>query len=250
MHLNILFKIFLALIISFNATMALAQSGIEELKKVNKSMQDISNLSTDVIYKVYKNYYSTIAIEETKASVKKSGENLLSINNNQISVKNQKFILFIDKDEKQIFVDNTQDLVKKKKESSSNQADLYSQLDSISKKAKEVRIVKLNESTRKLIVNFGKSDFLNCSKVEVVYNFNTHLINKMILYFNQEISTQDDEKGPKEKPRLEIVLENVSTAQLNTSVFSEAPYVTVVKKSLMLSAAYKDYELIDLRIKK
>ncbi len=226
-----------------------AQDGIGELKKINSTMSGLKNLSVDISYNVYKNYYATKAVEETRATVKRAGENMLNTFGNQTVLKNSKYMVYVDSDEKRIVIDNAH--ISKVKNQPAGFANFYQQLDSILKNANEVRVNQLNELNKKLLISFDKiKGYMDCSRIEIIYNPKSYLMSKMIFYYNQEISLQDDGKGSKERPRLEICFDKLDTREISNDVFSETTFFQKSSKALKPSLNYKNYELVDQRLKK
>ncbi|MBO9702126.1 MAG: hypothetical protein J7604_18095 [Sporocytophaga sp.] len=242
-------KIVLVLYALLGNTNLHAQEGIDELKKINSTMSGLRNLSVDISYNVYKNYYATKAVEETKATVKRAGENMLNTFGNQTILKNAKYLVYVDADEKRIIVDNAHK--SKVKNQPAGFTNFYQQLDSILKNANEVRANKLNESNKKLFISFDKvKGYMDCSRIEIIYNPKSYVMSKMIFYYNQEMSLQDDGKGSKERPRLEICFDKMDTGEISNETFSESIFFQKSSKSLKPSLNYKNYELVDQRLKK
>lgn len=220
-----------------------AQTVTEELKTLNQNIDGLSHFSVKTTYSVFPNYYSTKAFEVTEGVIKKSGPKYISVLGSITVESNDKYIISVDEDRKHIIV---ADISKAEKQKNP----LYNGLDSLFKRSSDSKLLKLENSINRITLNFSKNPENGIAKMEVYYDSKNYFLNKLILYYSEDIYLDEDEKGKKDKPRLELKFEHLSTANIQEGVFSSDRYFKVQKKELVPSAEFKGYTILDQRLKR
>jgi hypothetical protein len=219
-----------------------AQNVKEEIKKINAAFENTSSISMDISYAAFSNYYSTKPLETTRGSFKKNGNNYWSKMEEVEMCQNEKCMIYADNEEKQIIISNPPGKPKGK--------ELYMNLDTLMKYEFKSQI-KTFGSFNRITFEYNDQDGLReYSKMDIYYDTKTYFINKCVLFYAEEMSTDQEEKGPMDKPRLEISYTNISFSETDKSIFSESNYFLQSGNKISGKGIYKNFEIIDQRFKK
>lgn len=224
----------------FFYTFCNAQNEVELLKKVGRSMDGYKTLSMDVTYSTYVNFIAATPTEVVKGKYIKRGKDYYNEINGIISMKNSRFLISVDPSEQSIVLTNSPTY---------NFENFGISFDSIIHEISSLKVLPINEKSKMIRIEFKEIPY-TYDKIEIVFDVQDHLIKKLILYYSEEISL-DEDKMPRQKPRMEITFSNVIKNKMQQEeIFSDLYYITARGTQYTCSEKFKGFTLLDQRIKK
>ncbi len=212
-------------------TAATSQNLKTDLQKMKNAYTEAKGFQTEVDVKIYQ---EEKFIGTKKAMIKKTKENYFYTVDDISILLNEEYSVMINKKQKVI--------VFGKKEAGAS--DLYAtvdqfkleQMDSLFNKNKEWEFKGITNQQKHYTLK-NKEDLI--SKTELFINEKNHTIQKVIFYYNEELS------GGKN-----MVVINYKNTKINPAfskdVFSETNYIKNVNGAWITTASYKDYDLINV----
>lgn len=240
-HINYLLnKMAMIAVFIFSTVNVLAQNAKEDIKAINAFYQKHKKISMEVKYIVYPSHMSVAAYETTEGSVKKDGNNFFQKMGEVVTMRNTKYQIAVDPYNQHIIVGTAP---------SGSAAPLAAaDLDSLIKYALNVTVMPLQNNVRRMTFSFPDAN--EFEKVEIFYSTETFFVQKMLLFFSQEISMDDEGKQPEQKPRMEIRYSNLNTNPVfEANLFSEKNYFDLKGTKLVATGKYNNYQLFDQRLK-
>jgi hypothetical protein len=227
--------------------MAHGQNINSELDSIRKTYSAMKNCVVELEYKLFRNYNSSVCLESSRSLMKRQGDQYYYKIAGSESIVNEDYILIVSHKNKTLMIDKyRKPTVQNGKKMNTTAMDtLLSKLIATvqSKDTTRNQITeKVNSKTEKQVtISYPHGDY---KSVAFVFDRNTYLIKKSILYFRKEM--QMDTKQA-EAPRIEIVYTNTQqTPKFTKDTFSEKKFVTVLKSgNVQLSPALASYAVIN-----
>jgi hypothetical protein len=220
---------------------AQAQVAKEDIQKINDVFSSPNGISVDLTYNIYKSYTGSALLQTEKASVSKLGNlQLYSISGLYI-LNNEKYNIVINENDEMIMVNQAAIQNAKKM--------IPVDLDSGLKGFTSVEFKKISGN---LFCYHLKPKGTEYQEVDIYFEPGTFITKKMVLFHRAAMNlenTGNDETKNKEKPRLEIVFNSISTQKLDPYIFSETNYVTVKGNDVHALPKYSHYRLINNLVK-
>jgi hypothetical protein len=237
-----LYSIFIWLLL-FSASAFGQKQALADFNKINEAYQKNSNLSMEIIFSAYSNYVKRDPISSARGLYKIKGSQYYSELDHVITIQNSRYVFNVDADNSLIMIDTP---LRDKKKSS------LVELDTMVSHYSRMIMTQISDKSRilTLVINSDEMES-EYEKIDVYYNTDNYLINKFIMYFSGEMSLDEEEELPEEKPRLEMQFNNINlnpTFALNE--FSESEYFTLQGNKFIGLGKYKSFEIIDNRLNK
>gem|GEM_PF-3338729 len=210
-----------------------------DFRKVNEAFT-AKAFGMDITYTLFGSYTSTKAAELQHGVFRKLGSSYYSELLGITTLRNDKVVVSVDKNEETIVVNNTP------KQPSNKTVLNQLHLDSTLKICSSVTMSDLGRQ-RVYKLRFDRSSYFPYNAIDVHVNSKTFFIDKLTFYFREELDLDEsDEQEAKDKPRLEIAYTNLDTDPgFSESQFSEKIFISVSGKKVTLSNAYRTYRLIN-----
>ncbi len=216
-----------------------AQAVSEELKKIKAADLACINASMNISYNVYTNYITQVPFDKLKGVYKKNGQNYFSDIGGILTVRNDKIVFSVDTISRLIILGD-------------HQKQLYRlgivDLDTLVPFFVKTTVADLKNGQRMITMVF--KDEHEYEKIQLFYNPETYFVNKLILFYSNEQSLDEEEDLTEEKPRLEINYQNINTTSIvPLSDFSEKKYLQLLPNGAIGVDKYAEYEIMDDREK-
>lgn len=235
--------LYFILLFSTVSVSAQSQQIILEIKKINQSFDAKPNVSMDIVYNVYKNHFSMKPYETTTGKFRKSGTNHWLRMSELETANFGKYTITADYATQYLLIANRIE--------TNGFGSLTAGLDSIIKYVDKASITEIGERNKITLEFLTKSNYAEFRKVEVFYNRQEKVMEKLVMYYAQPVNLDDQEDGLKEAPRLEIIYQNFEyTPIIEVGLFSAKTYFVQSGKKSVPVGKYKAFTLFDQRIKK
>lgn len=190
---------------------SVAQNAKDDFLKINQAYQKHTVLHMKMKYEVYKNEQSITPLQTELGEVKLNGSSKYTKISNIETLENNDYTMIVDGNDRHI------SLLKKKIEKNSpaiNTDLMKMNLEKLLEQCEKVEYKKEagNKSSYLLLMPAGEY-----SRVKIIFNSSTFLIEKMVLYYSQKENLEALEGAEKEAPRLEITYYEVNTRPAFTS---------------------------------
>jgi|GEM_PF-1911633 len=214
-----LFIAFLLLTSLAGATNTPLEKAQTDFKKVNDLYKATTSYSLDIRYSVFDSHTGGNLVEQKSGKYLKHGAMSYSKVLDVETIINPKRTLIVNHEDKFMVITDT-----RKIELSPLQADAATLL----KLCTSIEVEEQGTSARHYTLNFSEEEEHEFSKIEIFINLSDYSLNKMILYYNQEMPLDANDYYAKEKkPRLEIVYKSFTpVASFNPAVFEESTYLS------------------------
>lgn len=239
------FFIFLVLFFPF---IVKAQKASDDIIKINKALEKANSISMEMTYSVFPNHQSSVPTSVVKGNYKKMGIEYMTNLSGIVTLQNKNYQVSIDpesrnmvvafpsKDKNPYTIMNIDTLLS---ESSSVKSEL------IDKDSKRIRMLFTEEQEEE------EDEVAIFERVDVIFNTNTFFFEKLIFYYGESMSLDEEEKSPEQKPRLEVKFEKVTiNPSFQANAFSEKQFFSLQGKKLICAQGYKDFKIFDQRIKR
>lgn len=220
-----------------------AQTANEDFRKVNAAYSKHQSLSMNVTYTLYSNYSSTVAHDKQKGVYMRQGDKYYSRLLGVETMNNGKTIIVTDHNDKVMLVADPPQTQK-----SPTPLDIDSMLATCG----ETKYSETKAGQKVYSMSFDKRKYLEYSKVDIYINSQTWLIDKIVLYYREQVSLDpDNDNALKEAPRVEITYSSVITnPAFDKEQFSENKFIASAGGKLKATGAYAGFEVINQKIKK
>jgi hypothetical protein len=223
---------------------AMAQSAADDLKKISEAF-GTTHTSIDVTYDVYAQHEGNNKVQSVAAKYY-VWEKLLAYNMSDVDVfNNDRFILSIDHDSKNMVLNKVNpDFEKKMK----NEL-MKMNLDSVLLKQAQITLVNQTETERTWRVKYSRA-MSGVELMDITISVSTFHLQKIVLYYEatfDDIFNQAPDNAKKsDKPRLEITYQKYTdlNEQDKARYFYASNILTVTKKgTVILTDKYKKYNV-------
>lgn len=234
--------IYILTLVSFVAGNLFAQNAKEDIIKINQAYADKnSHLSMEVSYNLYNNYASKQIAETKKSMVKKQGDFHHVTMDGIETIMTKNFVIVVDPSEKIILLGNP---VK------ADEKLMMVNLEKITEQCSSVDYIEVSANSGGYKLSFKKEVNSNFEMVDVIYNKQSYMPEKMVLYYRNAMPLNpEDPNSKKDKVRLEIVFDKVDHhPKLDKAVFNESYYITKVKGKEEPTEKYKGYKILNQKV--
>jgi outer membrane lipoprotein-sorting protein len=212
---------------------------IKILASLGKFYQNTNSYQFDTYYASYKGHESTVPYEESRGYIKKSDNNFHAEVMGSKSIQSNGYMITIQPETKQLLVNNSQSFTS----SAVNLDELKLGLS---------RTIRIERSVFGKTANFilYYREGTTISHTEIAINELGYL-EKIIFYYREKIDWKNNEgKIISSQPKLEIKYLNFKKdITISAKEFDWSNYLIITESSLQASVNYRNYEIIDLRIK-
>ncbi len=209
---------------------------------INEAYSNTKKLKMDLSYVLYPSYTATVPFENEKGVFMKQNNNTYSELLGITSLSNSKVSVSIDQAEQTIVVTDPP----AKKTEIPGAVDF----DSLLKKCSSIEYLELEGNGKCYKLRFDNTSFFQYNEIDVFFDGQTFLLNKLNLYFREEVDLNpDDANHLKDHPRLEISYSSIDTAPVFApGQFSETRYINMAGKNITCTSAYTTYRLINHKL--
>ena len=210
-------------------------------KAIKENYRDMEFYSMDVIHSSYVDYQSVVPYEKSIGYFMKRKNNYCSLLMGVTTIQNEKIKLSVNPQKKFISISSPDEYMK----AVFTQADfdLFSRFITSMK-----RDIIGDLATYRIEYKKG----LSLSFYEMTVN-NRNIITRMKLFYEREIAVDSENpKSKRSKPRMEIEFTNIKYGeqQSESRKFDTGKYIHLENGKYALSDEFKDYRLVDMRVKK
>ena len=168
----------------------------EDFIKINEAYKNAPNLSAKIQYQLFANYTTNYITQKEDGEIKKQGDMLYSKIGKIESIKSASYLLVVDEEEKILQLT----AVDKKEKKGKKEEALFSNPEEYLKLCDKVEFKKVNElQDSYTLSDCSLSDY---QKITIIYNKQTHFIEKMILYYSEGQSIIEGDNVKKEAERV------------------------------------------------
>ncbi len=214
------------------------QDFIAEYKKICENYFNYSSIEVHSTLNMYAGHEGKELISSSRAVIKLKNKEIHQQIENIITIVNQSHMIQIDKDDKYIILDRTP---------KSYYSNLWSlSLDQNKEMIEDISLIKNTSKEKSYSINFLYGEV---EKSIISFNPSTFQLIGLKLFYAMEDSYFDDAPERKDKARLEITFEFKPQISSAFYTIKENPFCTFTADKLLSKAAYKNFEVIDNRIK-
>ena len=221
--------------------MSLSQAQVlrEDISKINKTYEQYEELAFNVSYALYDQHVGGELVQLEKGYFHKSGDLLKNKISAFTTIQNDDYSLIIDDEEKNIIISE----IYTKKPRGKQEMHLV-QLDTLLKLCTEVNSTPIDDQQFLHSMKLKSNEF---SQVDITYDRQQYLINKIVIYYKGEKKVFGEEDTPISQPRVEIIYTDFDgKPDFPKDAFTYQPFLTQKAGQLSCNADYKNYEFIDL----
>jgi outer membrane lipoprotein-sorting protein len=230
-------NIFIAIIVF--AGFLKGQTYKEDMLKLNKSYMSLKKFSYTANYTMYSGN-STIPSETYYTLFKKNNDQYYSKSPDDEYLVNDKYILFIDHEDKDVFIQPN--IAKKNTDINSfinNTQGMEKFLDTLIDVYKNVQAIASNfAGTRGYKFSYNEGPY---TRIDLIIDTKVWLIKEMVLYYAEK----DEVDGKEQDVRIKIDYSNYNINPVFTNEFSETAYLQVQNGKFKLKPAFSKYEFYD-----
>lgn len=208
---------------------------------MNSLYEVTPSYSLDIQYSVYDNHVNGNLVETKSGQYIKYKNSSYTKLLDLITVVNAKNTIVVNNEDKEIVLADTKIV---------ELSPMQTNMDTILSLCNNVSYTDIGTTLRHYIMEFDDDEYSEFSKIDIYINLSNYSLNKMVLFYNQELPlNQNDFYAQEKKPRLEITYKPfkviTTPSSAITELFNETNYLTAAGNTYKASLKYSNYKVIN-----